>query len=609
MITITLDVLHPGLALRLALTQGLRGRRVRWLLRASGWQGALALLILRLVGARVEEWIPGMVGPDGANDWHRVQRRLAQAGLTLGGFFRDRLAAPSDPCRARLATLLQIQALTELSTAASLLTMLRDGKAGDEVWIARTRAEAVLDSVPWDDPAPVRLRRHRLLLPFGVERKPGYYIGGGQMQLLARSSWIGIASAVLLGLLGVLWSWRGGSGSAPKSTPFSVFLLPNEVGRIVTGFGWLSGLPVPSLGMLPAPAHDSAANLDFACQDLVGYGFGKDLIRTAPRDWVGYGAQLRRLWRDRGRLRLPVALWPWFWHQRLELLRREAFFVAAFQRHGVRLVWMMAQFESLHSTAAASAILRLGGQCWGGCNSLLDGMDSFVFRANVNHVFTWGERDAALYRQGGTIEQAEAIGYPDSLDEYRARSRDLRAELRGQGFQHIIALYDNNFGADLMITPENYQDLFHATRMVLDRFPETAVIIKSKTPDILARGLGAGRGDWDQDQRIRFDFERSNLAPAFAADAVIGIMLSGPGVLAAAEGVPVFSLDPADYAHQAVAPDIAGFSYHVGAADLAAAVIRSLEQPQDRVPVSGAVVTRPGSDEAGLRNRVLDALS
>lgn len=609
MTTITLDVLHPLLALRLAMSGKARGKQVRWLLRASGWQGSLALVILRLAGAQVTEWFPSMVRPEGGNEWHCVQRRLVEAGLVLGRRFRDNISGGPDLPRSRLSSMLQIQTLSELATAAGLMTMLRDGVAGDEVWLARSRAESLLQSPPWDVPAGLTLKRHALWFPFTVQRKPGYYVGGGQLQLLARSSWLGLATALALSLVGLLWSWRGRGRKGFETHPFAVFLLPNEVGRIVTGFGWLSAFPGAPLGVFPAPGRRAADSLDFSCRGVVGYGFGKDLIHTDPKDWAGYGGQWWQLWCKRGRARLPLALMPWFWHQRLELLRREAFFVAAFQRHGVRLVWMMAQFESLHSTAAAAAILRLGGECWGGCNSLLDGLDSFVFRANANRVLTWGERDAALYRQGGTVEQAEAIGYPDSLEDYRIRSQDLRTQLLGQGFKKIIALYDNNFGSDLMITHENYRDLFQAVRIVLDCFPETAVIIKSKTPDILARGLGEMRRDWEQDARIRFDFERSNLVPAFAADSVIGIMLSGPGVLAAAEGVPVFSLDPAEYAHQSVPPGIAGFSYHVGAADLAAAVIRSLEQPQNRVPVSGAVVTRPGPGDPGVLDRVLDFLS
>lgn len=607
--TITVDVLHPLLALRLAVVGKLRGQRVRWLLTATGWQGRLSRLLLRLAGAQVEEWRPSMVDSGRGNDWHLVQRRLAASGLALGERVRDGMTGGPEPCRARLAAMLQIQLLTELSTAAGAVAMLRDSNPGDVLWLARTRAEYLLDDPPWTLPPGLRLCRHHLWAPFSVQRKSGYYLGGGQIQLLARSSWAGLFVAVTLVVLGLVRNWcAGGQPAAVLRSPFAIFLLPNEVGRIVTGFGWLAKSGLQPLALLPAPAENTMKVLDFPCSSLVGYGFGRDLLQTRAEDWVGYGRALALVWSTRTQSRLPLALWVWFWHQRLELLRREAFFVAVFQRYQTRLVWMMAQFEVLQSAAVASAVLRLGGECWGGCNSMVDGLDSFVFRANANRVFTWGERDAALYRASGTVETTEAIGYPDAINEYCHRANQLREKLHSEGFSRIVALYDNNFGEDLMITPADYTKLFAAGRQILDDVPGTVLLVKSKDRAILERGLGENWQSWQDDHRVRFDFERSNLAPALAADIVIGIMLSGPGVLAASQGVVTLSLDTAGYQDHTPAVGTDNFCYHADSGALVAAARILLDQLTPRKPEASAAVSVPQAGTSRLAQLVVEFL-
>jgi hypothetical protein len=578
--TVVVDLLHPKLILRL-LRHAPKESRVLYAFRTSGIATTLLMGLLdrRTAGCRRYDYT--VANPDGSNRslYHPIQEKV----LAVARKARDRLldgaafAADEPPeSRRRFADVVLNQAILEVVLPVELaMVVARDFPAGAELWLGRTRFDGVLDRGDW--PGGVRVRRHRAGWTGRVEARPEYMCvplpqrGSGlvpaRLAMTALLSLYGVAADALSRLL---------PRRRPAERPLAAFLTAADFGPHAAGMDWLAGSGIGAVAIVP-PGHAARLAGDPRFAEVVAVDLARRVLRTGLRHWHGYAARYRRLVArpPRWSRALPAGLRGWLWSAWLDLKRREAFFSAFYGERGVRLSWVMCEFN-VDATAQAMALFRRGGECWGGMYSRYDRVDRFAFRANCSRLLAWTENEAAIGRAAG-IEAAEPAGYPADLDRARADGDALRRRLLADGCKRLIALYDNRHRSDLMLVERDIVALYQSALRALDALPGTRLIVKSKAPDVFAsERLTKIRRALEGDPRVSIDFTRGNLVPAFAADIVVGIMLSGPALVAAMAGRRAVCLDPAGYADLEHAPAFDDFRFAATASELERAIVDAL---------------------------------
>ncbi|MEQ8193980.1 MAG: hypothetical protein RIB59_05790 [Rhodospirillales bacterium] len=589
---VIVDILHPFLALHLLATMP-RHCEIFFAFRTKGILTSLMLFLLRCKVGCCKQYDYCFSDPDdrSAKLYHLFQEKITATALHLRKVISTSLTRHSDEpesCWRRIMGVLLNEMIQELWFPVQItLVAAKDINTPTCLYLNRTRFDKFISDskiVPWNDLAPgsMKIRRHRVLWPWRTCDRTEYWVSGCVEKPL-RPNIIGVARTLTLTLFGCLREFFGrrviNHSPPPSERPLIAFFLEPEMNNLFTGMGWLSDMSPAPTALIPAGLPSSLAgfpHLRFA--EAIPYSLGRQIMAVPAKFWRGYHRWLKHLYRQKPICSLPKPLAAWFWQHWLELKRREAFFAATFEARSTRLVWMACQFFAINATAAASAILRLGGSCWGGCNSLHNTVDSFVFRNNAERVFTWGARDVEILKDSNAIEIVEAAGYPMDLTRYKVSGHSLRNDILKRGFHKIIAVYDNKHAKDLMIDEDNLVDLFEAILDAADRAPGTFIIVKTKAlelfdtvrlKNILDRLIS--------NSRVLIDQERSNIAPVFAADVAVGIMLSGPCFIAASSGIPAISLDPSGYTKLPYAPNISTFHFVSNKKELTESILTALQ--------------------------------
>lgn len=612
--TIVVDVLHPALALSL-LRRAPRAGRVLYAFRTAGLATTLLIRLLDRRTAGCARYDYTVASPDGSNRslYHPIQAKV----LAVARGARDRLlegavfpAAEPLAARRRFADVVLNQAILEVVLPVQLAAVAaRDFPAGAELWLEETRIDPVLERGDW--PAGIEVRRHRAGLIRRIAARPEYMCAPlrrrlsdlvpARLAMTAVLSLYGLAADALSRLL---------PRARPAARPVAAFLTAADFGPHATGMDWLAGSGFGAVAIVP-PGEASRLDGDPRFAEVVEVDLSRRILRTRLRHWRGYANWLRRLvaLRPAWSRALPANLRGWLTSAWLDLKRREAFFGVLFEERGVRLSWLMCEFN-IDATAQAMAVLRRGGECWSGMYSRYDRVDRFAFRANCSRLFAWTEAEAAIGRAAG-IEAAEAAGYPADLDRARAEGAELRRRLLAEGAKRIIALYDNRYLADLMLVERDVVALYEAVLRARDAVPGTYLIVKSKGLDVFASSrLGEIRRGLEADPRVAIEYTRGNLAPAFAADIVVGIMLSGPALVAALSGRRAVCLDPAGYAGLEHAPRLETFRFVASARELEHAVADAVAGGADGAgPAPGDAPAQKIRFDAHVASRVRQYLA